>query len=109
MTSFLLNKVELILSGFTSLQTILSLIQHSVDIGSSIISAIGFVDDTSLVCDSLSKLAGLLHLTKEYCRQYHVELVPDKMKLLVFVTYRCFVITFRLMIMILNWYSLLTM
>ena len=68
--------------------TQLNTAQHSglgVDIGSSILSAIGFVDDTSLVSDSLSKLAGLLHLTKEYCRQYHVELVPDKTKLLVFV------------------------
>ena len=68
--------------------TQLNTAQHSglgVDIGSSILSAIGFVDDTSLVSDSLSKLAGLLHLTKEYCRQYHIELVPDKTKLLAFV------------------------
>jgi hypothetical protein len=56
-----------------------------VDIGSTVISAIGLADDTALLSDSLSKLAGLLHLTVEYCQQFHVELVPDKTKLLSFV------------------------
>ena len=55
-----------------------------VDLGSSVVSSIGFVDDTGHLSDSLPKLAGLLHLTQEYCRKYHVELVPDKTKLLVF-------------------------
>ena len=55
-----------------------------VDLAAGVVSAIGFVDDTSLLSDSLGKLAGLLHLTNEYCMQYHVELVPDKTKLLVF-------------------------
>ena len=56
-----------------------------MDLGSSTVSSIGFVDDTALMSDSLSKLAGLLHLTIEYCNQYHVELVPDKTKLLAFL------------------------
>ena len=55
-----------------------------VDLGSSVVSSIGFVDDTGHLSDSLPKLADLLHLTEEYCRKYHVELVPDKTKLLVF-------------------------
>ena len=37
-----------------------------VDLGSVVVSAIGLADDTALVSDSLSKLAGLLHLTMEY-------------------------------------------
>ena len=55
-----------------------------IDLGSSNISGIGFVDDVSLQSNSLSKLGGLLHLTIEYCQKFHVELVPDKTKLLVF-------------------------
>jgi hypothetical protein len=53
--------------------------------GSGILSDIGLANDTALLSDSLSKLAGLLHLTVEYCQQYHVELVPEKTKLLAFV------------------------
>ena len=56
-----------------------------IDMGSGILSDIGLADDTALLSDSLSKLAGLLHLTVEYCQQYHVELVPEKTKLLAFV------------------------
>ena len=55
-----------------------------VDMVSSVVSSIGLADDTVLVSDSLSKLSGLLHLTVEYCKQYHVELVPEKTKLLAF-------------------------
>ena len=61
--------------------------QHSnlgVDLKSSVVSSIGYEDDFALMSDSLLKLAGLLHLTKEYCRQFHVELVPEKTKLLAF-------------------------
>ena len=39
---------------------------------------------SALVSDCLVKLYGLLHLTVHYCQQYHVELVPDKTKLLAF-------------------------
>ena len=55
-----------------------------VDLGSTILSCIGLADDSALLSGSLSKLAGLLHLTVQYCQQYHVELVPDKTKLLSF-------------------------
>ena len=55
-----------------------------VDLVSNVVSAIGLADDTVLLSDSLSKLSGLLHLTVEYCKQYHVELVPEKTKLLSF-------------------------
>ena len=33
---------------------------------------------------TLTKVSGLLHLTNEYCKQFHVELVPSKTKLLAF-------------------------
>ena len=46
--------------------------------GSTVLSCIGLADDSALLSGSLSKLAGLLHLTVQYCQQYHVELVPDK-------------------------------
>ena len=55
-----------------------------ISVGSATISSIGQADDTALVSDSLSKLAGLLHLAEEYCRKYHVDLVPEKTKLLAF-------------------------
>ena len=55
-----------------------------VNIGSGIISAIGQADDTVLLSHSLHQLSGLLHLTVEHCHNYHVELVPEKTKLLVF-------------------------
>ena len=46
------------------------------------VSSIGQADDTSLLSDSLSKLAGLVHLAEEYCSSFHVTLVPEKTKLL---------------------------
>ena len=55
-----------------------------VDLVSNVVSSIGLADDTVLLSDSISKLSGLLHLTDEYCKQYHVELVPEKTKLLAF-------------------------
>ena len=55
-----------------------------LDLGSVQVSAIGQADDTVLVSDCLFKLFGLLHLAVEYCQQYHVELVPEKTKLLAF-------------------------
>ena len=56
-----------------------------VDLISNIVSSIGLADDTVLLSDSISKLSGLLQLTVEYCKQYHVELVPEKTKLLAFI------------------------
>ena len=49
-----------------------------------IVSSIGQADDTVLLSDCLVKLYGLLHLAVQYCQQYHVELVPEKTKLLAF-------------------------
>ena len=56
-----------------------------VNIGSGILSSIGQADDTVLISDCLIKLYCLLHLAIEYCQKYHVELVPEKTKLLAFV------------------------
>ena len=53
-----------------------------VKVGPAVVSAIGQADDTSLLSDSLSKLAGLVHLAEEYCSAFHVTLVPEKTKLL---------------------------
>ena len=46
-----------------------------VDMGSHIISCIGQADDIALVSNNLTKLAGLLQLSIEYCNDYHVEFV----------------------------------
>ena len=54
------------------------------DIGSSIISAIGQADDTALLSNSIHNIQNLVLLTLEYCQKYHVTLVPEKTKLLVF-------------------------
>ena len=48
------------------------------------ISSIGQADDTLLVSDSIFNLQHLLYLTEQYCAKYHVELVPEKTKLLCF-------------------------
>ena len=47
-----------------------------------VVSAIGQADDSCLVSDCIFKLQHLLQLTMEYCSKYHVELVPEKTKLL---------------------------
>ena len=58
--------------------------QLGVVMGSVIVSSIGQADDTALVSNCLTKLCGLLHLAVQYCKNYHVELVPEKTKLLAF-------------------------
>ena len=55
-----------------------------VDTGAAVISAIGQADDTVLLANNVHKLAGLVYLAEEYCRFYHVTLVPEKSKLLAF-------------------------
>ena len=55
-----------------------------IDLGSSVVSSIGYEDDAALMGHTLTKVSGLLHLTNEYCKQFHVELVPSKTKLLAF-------------------------
>ena len=48
------------------------------------IAAIGQADDSCLMSTSIHSLHSLVNLTLEYCRKFHVELVPDKTKLMVF-------------------------
>ena len=55
-----------------------------VNLGSVTVSSIGQADDTALLSDCLIKLYCLLYLAVQYCQQYHVELVPEKTKLLAF-------------------------
>ena len=58
--------------------------QLGLAMGSICVSSIGQADDTGLVSDCIFKLQHLLQLTEEYCAKYHVELVPEKTKLLCF-------------------------
>ena len=55
-----------------------------LDMNGIVVSSIGQADDTCLISDCVFKLQNLLTLTVEYCSKYHVELVPDKTKLLCF-------------------------
>ena len=55
-----------------------------VDCEAATVSAIGQADDTVLLSDCIYKLLGLVHLAEEYCSAFHVELVPEKTKLLGF-------------------------
>lgn len=54
-----------------------------IDLENILIAAIGQADDCALITDSPLKMCCLLHLTKTYCERQHVELVPEKTKLLV--------------------------
>ena len=56
--------------------------QLGVSLNNVVVSAIGQADDTCLISDCLHKLQLLLQLAVEYCTKYHVELVPEKTKLL---------------------------
>ena len=56
--------------------------QLGVALNNIVVSAIGQADDTCLLSDCLYKLQLLLQLAVEYCTKYHVELVPEKTKLL---------------------------
>ena len=65
----------------------LSVAQQSklgLDIFNVGVSAIGQADDSCLISDCIFKLQHLLQLTVDYCAKYHVELVPEKTKLLCF-------------------------
>ena len=59
-----------------------------VETGAEVVSAIGQADDTVLLSNNVYKLAGLVYLAEEYCRYYHVTLVPEKSKLLAFAAAR---------------------
>ena len=56
--------------------------QLGVSLNGIVVSAIGQADDTCLLSNCLYKLQQLLQLAIEYCNKYHVELVPEKTKLL---------------------------
>ena len=47
-----------------------------VDIGSSVVSAIGQADDVMLAANSVDSLRLLAKLTETYCADYRVKLVP---------------------------------
>jgi hypothetical protein len=53
-----------------------------VDIGSSVVSAIGQADDVILAANTVDSLRLLAMLTESYCARYRVTLVPSKTKLL---------------------------
>ena len=55
-----------------------------VNIRSSIVSAVGQADDVALFSNTISNLYLLLAITLNYCKKYHVKLVPSKTKLLAF-------------------------
>ena len=55
-----------------------------VDLGAVVVSSIGQADDTVLISDCIVKLYGLLYLADTYCKQYHIELVPEMTKLVAF-------------------------
>ena len=54
-----------------------------VDVGGVHVPAIGQADDVVLLTNCPTKMACLLYLTRLYCTRQHVELVPEKTKLLV--------------------------
>lgn len=56
--------------------------QLGVDIGSTIVSAVGAADDVILISNDITKLSYLARLTEIYCSNYRVKLVPSKTKLL---------------------------
>ena len=56
-----------------------------VDVTHACISSIGLADDSALLSNDVFKLQNLVLLTQEYCAKNHVELVPEKTKLLCFV------------------------
>ena len=53
-----------------------------LSLGSVHVASIGQADDVALVSDNIHKLQCLLHLAMEYAAEYHIEMVPDKTKLL---------------------------
>ena len=57
--------------------------QQGVDLGEVHVADVGQADDVVLVTSSPIKMACLLYLTSLYCNRQHVELVPEKTKLLV--------------------------
>ena len=55
-----------------------------VDIGSSVISAVGQADDVVHLANNVDDLRLLVAITESYCKKFRVTLVPSKTKLLAF-------------------------
>ena len=59
--------------------------RQGVDLGNNlVISGVGQADDVLLLSNNIFNLSNILHLTLNYCKDYHVELCADKTKLLHF-------------------------
>ena len=58
--------------------------QLGVNIGSSVVSAVGQADDVMLMSYSIENLQLLVSLTEDYCAKFRVKLEPSKTKLLAF-------------------------
>ena len=64
--------------------TTAQLSQLGVPVGPVVVSSVGQADDVLLSSDCIFKLLSLVYLTENYCQEYHVTLVPEKTKLMVF-------------------------
>ena len=49
------------------------------------VASVGQADDVALASNCIFKLQGLLHLAMEYASNYHIQMVPEKTKLLCYV------------------------
>ena len=57
-----------------------------IDLGSTVVSAIGQADDVILATNDIDNLRLLVTLTESYCAKYRVKLVPSKTKLIAYST-----------------------
>ena len=71
----LANNKELILTQDSRL---------GLDLGAVHCASVGQADDVALVSDDIHRLQCILQLALEYASEYHVEMVPEKTKLLCF-------------------------
>ena len=58
--------------------------QLGISCGPVVVSSVGQADDTIILSDCIYKLSCLVNLAEEYCSNFHVTLVPEKTKLVVF-------------------------
>ena len=66
-----------------NLLKILQKSEQGVDIGNGlIVSGIGQADDIVLLSNNIQNLHNILNLTLNYCKKFHVELCPEKTKML---------------------------
>ena len=69
------NNKELILTQQSGLGILL---------GNVHVASVGQADDVALLSDAIQKLQCILQLAMDYATEYHVEMVPEKTKLLCF-------------------------